>query len=256
MAAATMVMNDMHRLFDGGALAGRPDAQLLERFVTGGDESSFAALVSRHGPMVLATCRAVLRDAEAAEDAFQATFLVLARKAGSVRGRDALGGWLHRVAYRAAVQANRAAERRRLEERKAAEMRASAAVREEVRDDSSGPLIHAECSRAAPRGAAPAPGRALRPGRDEPRAGRRRTPMDRGDRPRPSGARPGEAQGAADPAWCGPDDRGDRGDDGPRGDRSRARGVGRRDRPGRVGRLCGQRRRGAATVSIVMRAAS
>ena len=59
----------------------------------------------RHGPMVVATCRAVLKHEHDVEDAFQATFLVLARKAGSVRTDDALGGWLHRVAYRIAVQA-------------------------------------------------------------------------------------------------------------------------------------------------------
>ena len=146
MATATMVLNDMHRLFDGGTLAGQGDGQLLEAFVGQGDEAAFAGLVTRHGPMVLGTCRAVLRDPDAAEDVFQATFLVLARKAGSVRGRDALGGWLHRVAFRAAVQANRAAARRRAEERKAAEMRASTAVRDDVRDDLRS-LIHAEVER-------------------------------------------------------------------------------------------------------------
>ncbi len=146
MATATMVMKGMGRLFGGGTLAGQADAQLLESFLADRDESAFAALVARHGPMVLATCRAVLKDPSAADDAFQATFLVLARRAASVRGRDALGGWLHRVAYRAAVQAARDAARRRVEERKAAEMRATLDVRGEVRDDLKS-AIHAEVER-------------------------------------------------------------------------------------------------------------
>ena len=146
MATATMVMKDMHRLFDGGTVAGLSDAELLEGFLVRRDEEAFAALVSRHGAMVLGTCRAVLHDAGAVEDVFQATFLVLARKAGSVRGRDALGGWLHRVAFRAAVHANKAAARRRLEERKAAEMRATTATCDEARDDLRA-LIHAEVER-------------------------------------------------------------------------------------------------------------
>jgi RNA polymerase sigma factor (sigma-70 family) len=146
MATAAMVMKDMHRLFDGGTVAGLSDAELLEGFLARRDEEAFAALVSRHGAMVLGTCRAVLHDAGAVEDVFQATFLVLARKAGSVRGRDALGGWLHRVAFRAAVQANKASARRRLEERKAAEMRATTATSDEARDDLRA-LIHAEVER-------------------------------------------------------------------------------------------------------------
>ncbi len=146
MATAAMVMNGMGRLFGGGTLAGRADAQLLESFLADRDESAFAALVARHGPMVLATCRAVLKDPAAADDAFQATFLVLARKAGSVRGQDALGGWLHRVAYRAAVQAARDGARRRLEERKAAEMRATVEASEGVRDDLRA-AVHAEVER-------------------------------------------------------------------------------------------------------------
>ena len=147
MATAAMVIDGMRRLFDGGTLAGRGDGQLLEAFVARRDESAFAALVERHGPMVLATCRAVLRDPAAADDAFQATFLVLARKAGSVRGCDALGGWLHRVAYRAATQSARAAVRRRDEERKAAEMRARREVQEGRPPDDLRAVIHAEVER-------------------------------------------------------------------------------------------------------------
>jgi RNA polymerase sigma factor (sigma-70 family) len=146
MATATMFSKQMTRLFGEGTLAGRPDTQLVDLFLRHRDEAAFAALVARHGAMVLGTCRAVLRDPDEAEDAFQATFLVLARKARSIRGSESLGGWLHRVAYRAAIQANRAASRRRAEERKAAAMRALTTVPAGMHDDLR-TLIHAEIER-------------------------------------------------------------------------------------------------------------
>ena len=73
------------------------DRELIARFHGDRDEAAFAALVDRHGPMVLGACRRVLRDAHAADDAFQATFFILAKKAGAVRWRDSLGGWLYLV---------------------------------------------------------------------------------------------------------------------------------------------------------------
>jgi RNA polymerase sigma factor (sigma-70 family) len=85
--------------------AGVPDAQLLECFVSRRDEAAFELLVWRHGKMVLGTCRRLLRDAHEAEDAFQACFLALARRAGSVGRRGSVGGWLHRVAFRLALGA-------------------------------------------------------------------------------------------------------------------------------------------------------
>jgi DNA-directed RNA polymerase specialized sigma24 family protein len=89
-------LRHIHHLFAEGSLADLSDAQLLGRFLDGRDEAAFAALVERHGPLVLATCRAVVRDRDDAEDAFQATFLLLARKGLSLRDRAALGGWLFR----------------------------------------------------------------------------------------------------------------------------------------------------------------
>jgi RNA polymerase sigma factor (sigma-70 family) len=93
------------------------DAVLLERFARQHDEDAFAVLVCRHGPLVLGICRGVLRDVHDAEDAFQATFLVLVRKAGSIQPRAPLAHWLHGVAYRIAVRARKLAARRRARER-------------------------------------------------------------------------------------------------------------------------------------------
>ncbi|HEX5269763.1 MAG TPA: sigma-70 family RNA polymerase sigma factor [Gemmataceae bacterium] len=89
-----------------------PDAALLDRFVRDRNEPAFAALVRRHGPMVFHVCRRVLADPHVAEDAFQATFLLLARRAQAIRKRTSLAAWLHGVAYRVALKA-RAAESRR-----------------------------------------------------------------------------------------------------------------------------------------------
>jgi RNA polymerase sigma factor (sigma-70 family) len=83
--------------------AGVPDAELLARFRSRGDEAAFELLVWRHGPMVLGVCRGVLGDPHAADDAFQATFLALARKADSIGRGEAVPGWLYRVAYRTAL---------------------------------------------------------------------------------------------------------------------------------------------------------
>src|SRR6516165_257259 len=98
---------------------GVADADLLERFLARRDEEAFAALLGRHGPMVLGVCRRVLGDAHAAEDAFQATFLILVRRAGAIRKRAALGSWLHGVAYRAALKARAREACRRRHEREA-----------------------------------------------------------------------------------------------------------------------------------------
>jgi RNA polymerase sigma factor (sigma-70 family) len=94
------------------------DAQLLERFTTAQEEAAFAALVRRHGPLVLGVCRRVLHNPHDAEDAFQATFLILVRKAASIKQGAALGCWLHEVALRTAVRLRaREAGRRQREQR-------------------------------------------------------------------------------------------------------------------------------------------
>ncbi len=108
-------------LFASGTLTGLSDFELLERFASRSDRMALEVLVGRHAPLVLNVCRSVLSDSNDADDAFQATFLVLARKAASIRGGDSLASWLCRVAYRIAVRAGTESARRRQVERRGAE---------------------------------------------------------------------------------------------------------------------------------------
>jgi RNA polymerase sigma factor (sigma-70 family) len=130
-----------------------PDGQLLARFVAAGDEAAFAALVRRHGPMVLGVCRRVLRGHHDAEDAFQATFLLLARKAASLADGDAVGAWLHGVAYRTALEARAANARRRAREKQVDVLPHPAVLPAEPQDWR--PLLDRELSRLAPKYQAP-----------------------------------------------------------------------------------------------------
>jgi RNA polymerase sigma factor (sigma-70 family) len=116
------VLRYLRRLTDAQGVRELTDGELLQRFRGRREEVAFAALVERHGPLVWAVCRRVLHDAHLAEDAFQATFLVLARKAGSIRKQGSLGSWLHGVAYRVAVKARTRAHATRAQERRFVEM--------------------------------------------------------------------------------------------------------------------------------------
>ena len=118
--ASGSVAGPLESLFEVGSMAGLTDRQLLERFTAGGrepaGEAAFAALVGRHGPMVLGICRQLLGDVQHAEDTFQAVFVVLARKARSIRDPDLLGNWLYGVTLRTARCARQQIARRRRRE--------------------------------------------------------------------------------------------------------------------------------------------
>ncbi len=117
--ASDSLVRSLGSLFDGGSVAGLSDRQLLERFTAARDsagEAAFAALVARHGPMVLDLCHQLLGDLHHAEDAFQAVFLVLARRSQSIRDPDLLANWLYGVALRTARCAKRQHDCRRKKE--------------------------------------------------------------------------------------------------------------------------------------------
>src|ERR1700687_2696540 len=96
------VLLHIHQLLGHAAPGDMSDSQLLERFLARREDGDFELLVRRHGGLVLRVCQRVLTDEHAAEDAFQATFLILVRKAGTIRRHESLGSWLYGVAYRVA----------------------------------------------------------------------------------------------------------------------------------------------------------
>ncbi len=114
------VHRGLDRVFHQGTVAGLAEGELLRQFVASRDGVAFEALVARHGPLVLGVCRRMLGDHHDAADAFQATFLVLVRKAGSLRNAEQLGPWLHGVAFRVAARARSDSTRRRERERRGA----------------------------------------------------------------------------------------------------------------------------------------
>ncbi|MBL8795199.1 MAG: sigma-70 family RNA polymerase sigma factor [Planctomycetia bacterium] len=145
----TTVMRHLRRLLGDASEPAASDGRLLERFIDSRDEDAFAQLVQRHGPLVLGVCRRVLRDLHAAEDAFQGTFLILARKAHSVRRHASLAGWLGRVAFRVALDARAAGIRRAARERTVAAMTSTETAAET--DRSQVRLILEEELQALPR---------------------------------------------------------------------------------------------------------
>src|SRR5262249_52928044 len=125
---------------------GLTDGQLLERYVQGREEAVFAALLGRHGPMVWGVCRRVLRSAEDAEDAFQATFLVLVRKAAAVVPREKVGNWLYGVGRQTALYARATAARRRAREKQVTAMPDAASQQQDLWEELQ-PLLDQELGR-------------------------------------------------------------------------------------------------------------
>src|SRR4051812_42548038 len=115
-SSLSAVIERLRRLVLARETSNLSDEQLLESFVNLRQELAFEAIVRRHGTMVMGVCKRILRDHHDAEDAFQATFLVLARKAAAVAPRRLLGNWLYGVAYNTALKAKAAAARRRTRE--------------------------------------------------------------------------------------------------------------------------------------------
>src|SRR5262245_1665161 len=140
------VIEHLRRAVRAGGEADLTDGQLLECFVSRRDQAALTALVRRHGPMVWGVCRRVLRNHHDAEDAFQATFLVLVRKAGSILPRQMVANWLYGVAHQTALNARATAARRRERERQVTEMPEPAVTEQDLWDDLR-PLLDAELSR-------------------------------------------------------------------------------------------------------------
>ncbi len=148
--APTSLAQQLGSLFEGGSATGLSDRQLLERFTAARDEAAFTALVARHGPMVLGVCRQLLGDHHQAEDAFQAVFLVLARKARSLREPELLGNWLYGVAMRTARTARTRLARRRLTEEstaRQAEAPPAATAERALLDREQAEALHREIDR-------------------------------------------------------------------------------------------------------------
>lgn len=140
-------VKQLRRLFEGGVTSNLTDSELVNRFLARDGqaaECAFATLVDRHGPMVLRIARSLLRESHDADDAFQVTFLVLARKSGSLRVTDSLGPWLHGVTCRVAARIRSADARHRARERRAAKGTTMSIT---DRTDDLGSIVHDEINR-------------------------------------------------------------------------------------------------------------
>src|SRR5438876_8803033 len=146
MATSQMsgVIQHLRRVLRDGA--GMTDGQLLEVYISHRDEAAIAALVHRHGPMVWGVCCRVLRNHHDAEDAFQATFLVLVRKAASIASRELVGNWLYGVAHQTALKARATAAKRKGRERQVTDMPEPAVARQDPWHDLQ-PVLDEELSR-------------------------------------------------------------------------------------------------------------
>ncbi len=160
MVQATSYRSDpLQGLFAAGTCAGLPDGELLERFRMRRDELSeraFEVLATRHGPMVLGICRHFVEDPTDVHDAFQAVFLILARRAGAIRKSESLGSWLYGVAVRVAARARATAIRRRIRDRRVLAAASTAAQAGECPDthapdrverDDAAAIVHQEVAR-------------------------------------------------------------------------------------------------------------
>jgi RNA polymerase sigma factor (sigma-70 family) len=147
---ATRRMNTIIQHLRQAALAhdraGMTDGELVEAFIARKDDETFDALLHRHGPMVMGVCFRVLRNHHDSEDAFQATFLVLARKASSVRPREQVANWLHGVAYRTALKARAMRAKTQVRERQVAQMPEPEAIQQDTWTDLQ-PVLDEELSR-------------------------------------------------------------------------------------------------------------
>ena len=149
MNCQSAAIQNVQALFTLGTIGGLTDGELLSRFTGRSDEAAehaFAALVKRHGPMVLRVCRSILRNEHDAQDEFQGTFLVLARRAQAVRKRESVASWLHGVALRVAACAQTAMAHRRRHETRAGQM-AAARVSVEGNSTELSTILHEELGR-------------------------------------------------------------------------------------------------------------
>jgi RNA polymerase sigma factor (sigma-70 family) len=156
--ASSQALSDHFQvLFGPGTCAGLTDGELVDRFRTDrklGGEQAFETLVTRHGPMVMSVCRGLLDDPSDVHDAFQATFLVLARRAGAIRKKESVGSWLYGVAARVAARGRAASIRRRIRDRRTIEAAGTLAAEgtaarkpSTIERDDGAAIVHQEVDR-------------------------------------------------------------------------------------------------------------